>query len=110
MGYPFGGIALGTLGKVLAEHFGIEDRTTADRVDTQDGPQFQPFWFNPENNQTVEAPSGSGDHRVTVERVKHIARRLGVEYPQLLGLCMTGENEMDAATPQVVEKSGPEVV
>ncbi|MCH8978016.1 MAG: hypothetical protein IH945_02080 [Armatimonadetes bacterium] len=95
MAYPFGGLPADILETALTDSFGIEVRLAVEMVDTPDGPQHQPYWFNPANDRFVEAPGGPGSRKVSVERAYQIADRLGVDYPDLLGRCMTLENERD---------------
>lgn len=96
MAYPFGGIPLGVLRQVLLAHFSIEEMETDEPVHTLDGPKQESFWYNRPKNRMVEVPGSANEDRVSTERVRHIARRLDVDHPTLLGYCMVAENNSEA--------------
>lgn len=88
MAYPWGGVNIDLLRSVLQQHFGVEEKLTNGHVHTMDGPNHQPYWKR--GDRFVEPPSGA---TVAVENLRQIARRLKIEYQELLDACMAADQD-----------------
>ncbi len=102
MAYPFGGIELALLEKVLVERFGVEAKFTDNPVDTLDGRKTQAIWISSKDNRFAERPEQK-HHNISPERVAHISRRLGIDYNELINNCLSLNNEHREAVETSLE-------